>query len=220
MRFGLLVLGVAAALGLGACGGDDPAPLALQERLPTPVELPGYAPSPDGPDNFDDPSTFAKAIEDGLVQASVKEASDVFDDAGFISAIGQEFSRAGVKDSGLYAVVILFESEEGAQDASDWRDKDIRKPCPRRCSVAISEFDVEGIPGATTGVRRTITAERLEATQEEGQPYDSYEVGFLDGRIAYDIQTFGPPGSVTEDAVIEALKRLYERVNNAPLPNE
>lgn len=128
--------------------------------------------------------------------------------------------RTGVKDAGLYTLVIAFESEEGAQRVSDWRDEDIRKPCPEKCSVDISELEVDGVSGATSGIRRTVTQERLDETGEEGRPYDSYEVGFNDGRIAYDIQTFGPPGSVTEDETVQALKRLYERVKDAPLPDQ
>lgn len=168
---------------------------------------------------FSDSAELAKAIQDGLVQATVKQATDVFDEAGFVSAIGKDFSKEGAEDASLSALVIQFGSEDGAQKVSDWRDEDIRKPCPKKCIVDISEFDVEGIPGATKGVHRAVTTEALEATGEKGQPFDSYEVGFNDGPLAYDIFTFGPPGSVTEAETVEALKRLYERVKDAPLPD-
>jgi hypothetical protein len=220
VRLGILALAVAVAVGLGACGGEDAAPLTLEQRLPTPAEVPGYKPEPGDPKVFSDSAEFANSIQDALVQATVKQATDVFEEAGFVSAIGQDFSKEGVEGASLSAVVIEFGSADGAQKVSDWRDADIRKPCPEKCIVDISEFDVEGISGATKGVHRAVTTEALEATGEEGQPFDSYEVGFMDGPIAYDIVTFGPPGSVTQTETIAALKRLSERVKDAPLPEE
>ena len=78
---------------------------------------------------------------------------------------------------------------------------------------------MEGIPNADTGVRRSVTQKTLDFTGEQGELFDSYEVGFTDGLFAYDVRTFGPPGSVTEAETIEVLKRLYDRVNGAPLPS-
>lgn len=220
VRLPILALAVATAIGLGACGGEDAAPLTLEQRLPTPAEVPGYKPEPGDRQVFSDAADFATSIQDALVQATVKQATDVFKEGGFVSAISQDFSKEGAEDTSLSAVVIEFESADGAQKVSDWRDADIRKPCPEKCIVDISEFEVEGISGATKGVHRAVTREALEATGEEGQPFDSYEVGFMDGAVAYDILTFGPPGSVTETETIEDLKRLYERVKDAPLPEE
>jgi len=212
-----MLIGIPAVVG---CGGDEGEPLTLEQRLPTVDELPGFEQASTTPDVFTDSASFAKAIEDSLVQATVTEATDVFDEAGFVSAIGREFTKTGDDEAGLYAVVLEFDSEEGVERASEWRDEDIRKPCPRRCSVDISEFEVDGISGATPGIRRTVTQERLEETGEKGQPFDSYEVGFNDGPLAYDILARGPPGSVTEEEAVAALNRLYERVKGAPLPDE
>jgi hypothetical protein len=220
LRLSVMALGaffLLGALGVAGCGDEDAEPLTLEQRLPTQKELPGYELASARRDVFTDSAAFAKAIEDALVQATVVQATDVFNEAGFVSAIGQEFSR---KDAGLYVLVIEFESEDGTQRASEWRDEDIRKPCPGKCSVDISEFDVDGVSGATPGIRRTVTQERLDELDEEGQPYDSYEVGFNDGRLAYDIRASGPPGSVTQEETIEALNRLYERVKDAPLPDD
>lgn len=216
MTTGVVVLIVLVS---GGCGGDDTEPLTLEQRLPAVAELPGY--EADGePDEYRDPAAFAGAIEDSLVEASIEEAEEAVREAGFVRAIGQEFSNKSDQNAGLYAVVLEFDSEDGAQEASEWRLADIRKPCPRKCIVRISEFDVDDVSGSTPGIRRTVTEERLEATGEEGEPFDSYEVGFLDGPIAYDLRTFGPPGSVTESEAVEALERLYERVKDAALPDE
>ena len=88
---------------------EDAAPLTLEQRLPTPAEVPGYKPEPGDRQVFSDAAEFATSIQDALVQVTVKQATDVFKEGGFVSAISQDFSKEGAEDTSLSAVVIEFE---------------------------------------------------------------------------------------------------------------
>ena len=225
VRAGFVVLSVAAVLGVAACGGGNGAdPLTLGQRFIQDADAPGYEPDPEegGRHTWGDADEFVDQTGDRLVSATTAEAKEFLNEAGFIRAIGGtrflpgsdgEHSRG---DPHVVMGVLRFESDEGARDALDWFYEDDRQPCPGKCAVTISEFEVDGIPDAK-GVRRVVTAERLRQTGEEGEPFDGYDIRFADGSFAYYVGTFGPPGGATTEAVTEAIaKRIYERVKGAP----
>jgi hypothetical protein len=228
VRTGLLVLTLAALLGLAACGGGDEAePLGLEQRFIHAEDAPGYEPDPveGGKHTWGNTNDFVDQTHDRLVSATKAEAEAFLTEAGFVRAIGGtrflpgsdgEHSRG---DPHVVTGVLQFESEEGARDAVDWFDEDGRQPCPGNCGVTISEFEVDGIPDAK-GVRRVLTAERLPQG-EEGEPFDSYDIWFADGPFAYYVGTFAPPGPATTEAFAEGIaKRIYDRVEGAPPPEQ
>jgi hypothetical protein len=225
VRAGFLVLTLAAVLGVAACGGGDEAdPLTLDQRFIQDGDAPGYAPDPIEGGRFtsDNVDEFVDQTHDRLVSATTAEAKEFLTEAGFVRAIGGtrflpgsdgEHSRG---DPHAVIGVLQFESDEGARDAVDWYHEEDSQPCPGKCAVTISEFEVDGIPDAT-GVRRVVTAERLRQTGEEGEPRDGYDIRFADGPFAYYVGTFGPPGEATTEGVTEAIaKRIYDRVKDAP----
>jgi hypothetical protein len=225
----LLVLTLAAVLvGLGACsGGDEADPLTLEERFIQDGDAPGYVADPVEGGRFtaDSVDKFVGQTRDRLVSAPTAEATEFLTEAGFVRAIGGtrflpgsdgEHSRG---DPHVVIGVLRFESDEGAGDAVDWYHEENTQPCPGKCAATIAEFEVDGIPDAK-GVRRVVTAERLERTGEEGEPSDGYDIVFADGPFAYFVGTFGPPGDATTEAVTEAIaKRIYDRVKGAPPSN-
>ncbi|MDQ3994295.1 MAG: hypothetical protein M3265_05830, partial [Actinomycetota bacterium] len=227
MRTGFLVLALAAVLGVAACGGGDEAdPLTLDQRFIQAGDAPGYKPDPveGGRHSSGNVDEFVEHTHQRLVSATPAEAKEFLTEAGFIRAIvGTRFlpGSDGEHSRGdPHAVmgVVQFESDEGARDAVDWYHEDGSQPCPGKCAVTISEFEVDGI-SAAKGVRRLVTAEALRRTGEEGEPFDTYEIGFTDGPFAYYVGTFGPPGDATTEAVTEAIaKRIYDRVKDAPPP--
>ena len=86
-------------------------------------------------------------------------------------------------------LVMQFASEEEAADMAGVLHDDGLEPCPGSCAVDISEFEVDDIPDAQ-GVARIPTAEDLEATGAEGDPFSAYTVSFADGPFAYKVTIF------------------------------
>jgi hypothetical protein len=225
VRVGLAVLGLAAVFGAVGCGGDDEAePLTLEERFSQADDAPGYKPDPEegGKHTWATVDEFANETSDQLIRATRADLEEFLRDAGFVRAIGGTRFLPGDNgehdrnDAHVVVGVLQFESDGGAGDAVEWYHEDGLKPCPGKCAVTISEFEVDGIPDAK-GVRRVVTAERLEQTGEEGEPHDDYSILFSDGEFAYLVQTFGPIGEATTEATTEAIaKRIYDRVKGAP----
>ena len=76
----------------------------------------------------------------------------------------------------------------------------------------VSEFDVPGIPDASS-VRRLTTAEAIETAGTPDQiPRDSYWVGFTVGSSVYTMEFAGPPGSVTVQQAQEIASAYYDRL--------
>jgi hypothetical protein len=157
-----------------------------------------------------------------LVRAKVDDAKRVFADAGFLAAIGRRYIGKAPKAGqlpGLAVVVLQFESEQGAKDASQWHHDDAVKPCPMKCDVSIAEFDVSDVP-ESWGVRRYVTQASIDATGDTGQhPYDSYEVAFADNGFDYVVVEDGAPGSVSQSKILAVARALDERVHGAPAPS-
>jgi hypothetical protein len=212
-------------LGVPACGGGNEADsLTLDQRFIQDADAPGYEPDPveGGKHNWGDADEFVDQTRDGLISATTAEAKEFLTEAGFVRAIGGTRFLPGSDgehtpgDPHVIMNVLQFESEDGARDAVDWYHHDDRQPCPGRCAITISEFEVDGIPDAT-GVRRVVLAEQLRQTGEGGEPFDGYDIRFADGPFAYYVGTSGPSRDATTEAVTEAIaKRIYDRVKGAP----
>jgi len=214
---------------LAACGGggDDAAPLTLEQRVT------GDADAPDSQtDPVETPITVA-GIEDvsslpELLFTPEPEDVAAMEKAGFVSGLvdtrffPSEPGAAHVGDEVHLATLVLqLASDEQAADMADVLHDDGLEPCPGSCAVDISEFEVGDIPDAQGGVR-TQTAENLEATGAEGDPFSAHSITFADGPFAYKVTmfAFGPAGRVSQEQLLEIAKKLHERVEGAPPPKQ
>ena len=218
---GLFVTAVI-ALSVAACGGgEDAAPLALEQRVS------GEADAPDSQaDPVETPITVTeiegvRSLPDGLFSPEQQDVS-AMEEAGFASAlVDTRFfpSEPGAEHVGdeahMATLVMQFASEEGAADMADLLHDDGLEPCPGSCAADISEFEVDDIPDAR-GVARITTAEDLEATGAEGDPFAAYKISFADGPFAYEVDMHGPPDKVSQQQVEEIAKNLYGRVEGSP----
>jgi hypothetical protein len=214
-----IALAALAAVAPAGCGGDEEAaPPAFNQRV---------ASSEDAPDWEADP------VETGFVVANAEEFLSKLGDA-FINPTDEEtaeltessFVRA-VDDTlfkpeepggphtseapHLHTLVMEFGSGEDAQRAVEILHADSIRPCPENCASQAEEFEVDGIDDAQ-GTHRFATAEAIEQTGDDVEPFDSYEIQFADGVFAYRIELRGPLGSVSEEEVEEIANRLYDRV--------
>jgi hypothetical protein len=221
---GFLVTAIV-VLGVAACGGEDAAPLALEQRVSGEADAPGSEADP-----VETPITVA-GVDDApslpeLLLTPEEEDVAAMEEAGFGSGlVDTRFfpSEPGAEHVGdevhVATLVMQFASEEDAADMAGLLHDDGLEPCPGSCAVDISEFEVADIPGAQGGAR-VQTAEDLEATGAPGDPFSAYSISFADGPFAYKVTlfAFGPPGSVSEEQVEEIATSLYERVEGSPPP--
>jgi hypothetical protein len=78
--------------------------------------------------------------------------------------------------------------------------------------VRTSTFDVDDLPGGR-GVHASATAEDIERVGTSDQrPFESYWVGFTNGDIAYTVDLFGRPGSVSEEQALEIASAYHDRL--------
>jgi hypothetical protein len=217
------VLLLVAVVGIAACGSKKAAaPLRLNQRVPSEADAPGSQPDPvETPRSATGVREFIEQFGDQFINPNAEDLSE-FKQTGFLSAIRStrffpdEPGAAHEKDDRhVFASVLQFKTDDGAKKAIEIIHRDSLRPCPKKCSTQIREFDVDGIPDAS-GVRRFATAEDIKATGDKERPYDSYSIEFTDGPFAYDIKLSGLPGQVSEDEADEIAKRLYDRVAGAP----
>jgi hypothetical protein len=219
----LLALFVTALIGLGAaaCGGGDAAPLALEQRVSSEADAPGSQADP-----VETPISVTgiedvRSLPDGLFSPEEEDVT-AMEEAGFASAlVDTRFfpSEPGAEhmgdDAHVATLVMQFASEEEAAEMAGMLHDDGLEPCPGKCAVDISEFEVDDIPDAQ-GVARITTAEDLERTGELGDPFAAYKITFADGPFAYEVDVFGPPDKVSQEQLEEIAKNLYERVEGSP----
>jgi hypothetical protein len=220
----LFAFAVTAVLGLAACGGgSDEAtstgPLALDQRVVTEEDAPDSKPDPvEKRQTAADEDEFADKMGDAFINPTEQETEDL-QTVGFVQAIrdtryfGDVHSRDDVH---TFSLVVQFDSPDSAKKMADFFHTDSLRPCPESCAFSVSEFDVDGIPGAT-GVRRYASEEAVQAAgTSENRPQDSYAIFFADGDFAYDIDLSGPPGTTSEDKAVEIAQKLYDRVHERP----
>jgi hypothetical protein len=212
------------ALSAAACGGDggeDAAPLTLKQRVSGEADAPGSQADP-----VETPVTVTgiediRSLPDGLFSPEREDVS-AMEEAGFESAlVDTRFYPAepGAEHVGgephVATLVMQSASKEGAADMAELLHDDGSEPCPGTCAVEVSEFEVDDIPDAQ-GVARITSAENLEATGEQGDPFSVYKISFADGPFAYEVDMFGPPDEVSQEQLEEIAKNLYERVEGSP----
>jgi len=84
-------------------------------------------------------------------------------------------------------------------------------PCPEKCQVVTTEFEVSGIKGAK-GAKLSLTVGPAAAR------FPAYRVEFADGPFIYGVAVYAPLGKLKQDTVVSAAKTLYERVKGRPAP--
>jgi hypothetical protein len=220
----VLLLSAVLVLGIAACGGDSDeatstGPLALAQRVVTEEDAPDSKPDPvEKRQTATDIDEFADKMGDAFINPTEQENKDL-QTIGFVQAINDTryFGDVHSKDDAhTFSLVVQLDSPDGATEMADFFHTDSLRPCPESCAFSVSEFDVEGIPGAT-GVRRVATEEAIKAAgTSENRPYDSYAIFFADGDFAYNIDYGGPPGTTSEDKAVEIAQNLYDRVHGRP----
>jgi hypothetical protein len=223
----VLLLSAVLVLGIVACGGDSDeatstGPLALAQRVVTEEDAPDSKPDPvEKRQTAADIDEFADKMGDAFINPTEQENKDL-QTIGFVQAINDTryFGDVHSKDDAhTFSLVVQLDSPDGATEMADFFHTDSLRPCPESCAFSVSEFDVDGIPGAT-GVRRVATADAIKAAgTSENRPYDSYAIFFADGDFAYDIDLGGPPGTTSEDKAVEIAQKLYDRVHGRPTTN-
>jgi hypothetical protein len=211
-------------LGIAACSDDSgtatsTGPLALAQRVVTEEDAPGSKPDPvEKRQTAADEQEFIEKMGDAFVNPSEEDRKSL-QTVGFVQAIndtryfGETHSR---DDAHTFSLVVQLDSPDGATEMTDFFHTDSLRPCPESCAFSVSEFDVDGIPGAT-GVRRVATEDAIKAAgTSENRPYDSYAIFFADGDFAYNIDYGGPPGTTSEDKAVEIAQNLYDRVHGRP----
>jgi hypothetical protein len=216
MKTLVLAMAVAIAAALVAC---EAAPLTLEQRVLSESDVPGSLPDPV------ETRQTASTLEEFTAWPDVPAAeidSGRLEEAGFVSAIHETRFLPEPPDGPhtreaphVRILVIQFDSRDGALTAADVLHEYALQPCPGTCAARIEEFDVSGVPEAK-GVRRLVTAERLEETEEEGEPSDSYTITFADGAFVYQVESFAPPGKTSEQLVEDITNRVHDRVAGAP----
>ena len=222
-RLGILLSAVL-VLGLAACGGGSgeatsTGPLALDQRVVIEEDAPDSKPDPvEKRQTAADEQEFSDKMGDAFINPTEQETKDL-QTVGFVQAIrdtryfGDTHSR---DDAHTFSLVVQLDSPDGAKEMADFFHTDSLRPCPESCAFSVSEFNVDGIPGAT-GVRRYASEEAVKtAGTSENRPYDSYAIFFADGDYAYDIDLGGPPGTTSEDKAVEIAQNLYDRVHGRP----
>ena len=224
MKALVLLLSAVVVLGVAACGGDSGSatstgPLALDQRVVTEADAPGSKPDPvEKRQTALDAQEFSDKMGDAFINPTDEEKARI-GTIGFVEAIldtryfGDMHSR---DDAHTFSLVVQLDSPDGAKEMADFFHTDSLRPCPESCAFSVSEFNVDGIPGAT-GVRRFASEEAVKtAGTSENRPYDSYAIFFADGDFAYNIDLGGPPGTTSEDKAVEIAQNLYDRVHGRP----
>ena len=223
MRFAIPLLAALALVTLTACTGSDEeaaAPLPIAERFVTAEEAPGSKSDPvetrQTTTEFDE---FIATLTERAVDPDDEEMTEVFQGNGFKSAgVDTRFygeTHTPGQSAHVVSSFIELASEDGATSALEWQEADRRKPCPRSCAVRHNTFDVDDLPDGR-GVHSIATAEAIERLgTSDQQPFESYWVGFTNGAIAYTVDLFGRPGSVSEERALEIASAYYERLTGA-----
>lgn len=206
----LVLIALAGAFTLVGCG-EETAPLALDQRVLTESELPGFKFAPNPVQRWTDATKFANDTHDQDIRTTVEENIEQLQAGGFVAAIANSLGGLD-REAEAFSAAVEMGSSEKAMDLLDARHRDYISPCPGVCTVDATEFEVSGIPDAK-GVKRA------SQPQHEGPPFEAYEVEFGDGVFVYVVNVSGKPGAVSQEDAVSAAKKLYDRVKGAPLPD-
>jgi hypothetical protein len=222
-----IAMAVALATCVAACAGDGGneseaagQPLTLSQRVVSESDAPDSTPDP-----VETRQTAHSLEELGGWDDIAPEIDPLkLEELGFVAAVHD--TRFFPKEPGgphrrdvphVRTLVGQFTSKEAAVKAMDLLYEADLKPCPGKCATSFEKIDISRVPDAK-GVRRYVTAERLEELQEPGEPTDSYTIVFADGPYAYNVELFGPPGEVSQEQLEEIVGKLRDRVEGAPPP--
>lgn len=206
----LLVL-VAVAVAAG-CGGSKPKPLSLDQRLLKNGDLKGFTLLTSHPKPLD---TLAALNDVGGVfindpRAAGKRLVPLLQKAGFRRGLSQKLLGMPVGADATY-LVTQWGSEKQAKSVLEPLYMESFAPCPKKCQVKKTEFEVSGIKDA----------KGAELSQDTGaNRFRAYRVEFTDGPFLYGLAVYlhGPLDAVGQDDVVDAAKALYERVKGRPAP--
>jgi hypothetical protein len=223
VRFAIPLLVALTALGLVACtGGEEEAtaPVPVAQRFVTEEDAPDSKADPEETRqttvDFDE---FVATLSERAVDPDNEEITETFPEASFKGA-GMDtrfYGETHTPGQSTHVVSSFIEltSEDEATSALEWLEADVRKPCPGSCAVRTSTFDVDDLPGGR-GVHSSATAEDIERVgNPDQQPFEGYWVGFTNGGIAYTVDLFGRPGSVSEEQALEIANAYYDRLTAA-----
>jgi hypothetical protein len=223
VRYAIPLFAALAMFTFAACSGDDDeaaSSVPLAQRFLTAEDAPGSKADPvEKRQTTVDFDEFLATLTEGSIDPDPDEMTEVFEDAGFKSA-GVDFRFFGETHTPgtsphVVSSFIELDSEAGATSALDWRETDVKKPCPMSCAVDRSSFDVDDIADAR-GVQRIATAEDIERVGNPDEvPTEEYWIGFTNGPFVYTVNLFGPPGSVSEEQAQEIASAYNERLSGS-----
>ena len=204
-----LLATTAAAVVLSACGGggdaavtvpDAPgAPLAARVLGEEELGIAGYA-AAGSEVTPKDPETFLS----GECTTERERALQVLDANGVEAVARRSFTAP---EGAALSNVWQFSTPAGARA---WQEEVVRQsahPAPECVpdGVTRTAFDTHPVEGLPDG-----EAMRIAQTADDG-PAEAWNVLFTDGRFAYVVGAVGPPGTVTEEAVVSAARRQWAR---------
>jgi hypothetical protein len=223
VRFAIPLLLALTALGLIGCtGGEDEAtaPVPVAQRFVTEEDAPDSKADPvETRQTTVDFDEFVATLSERAVDPDDEEITEAFPEASFKRA-GMDtrfYGETHTPGQSTHVVSSFIEltSEDEATGALEWLEADVRKPCPGSCAVRTSTFDVDDLPGGR-GVHSSATADDIERVgNPDQQPFEGYWVGFTNGGIAYTVDLFGRPGSVSEEQALEIANAYYDRLTAA-----
>ena len=193
-------------------------PLALDQRVVTEEDAPGSKPDPvEKRQTAADEQEFAEKMGDAFINPT-KQENEVSGPSGLCEAIRDTRYFGDVHsqdDAHTFSLVVQLDSPDGAKEMADFFHTDSLRPCPESCAFSVSEFEVDGIPGAT-GVRRFASEEAVKTAGTSDERLRLVPIVFPDGDFAYSIDLGGPPGTTSEDKAVEIAQNLYDRVHGRP----
>jgi hypothetical protein len=235
---GLVLLAAAAAAG---CGGSKPKPLGLAQRVLQKGDLAGFACYSGVPakarararaSHVPLPPPCRRTLRNlqalaGVGGAFINDPRGArkrlrLQQAGILRGFGEQLytsppfsrSRQGppkVRPSTATSMVVQFTSAKAAQAFLSRLYPESFAPCPEKCQVVKTEFEVAGIKDAK-GAELSLTV---------GPPIDrfrAFRVEFTDGPFLYGLAVYGSLGTLSEDQIVSAARSLYGRVKGRPPP--
>jgi hypothetical protein len=225
LRLIALCLALFTASAVTACGGSSPATapgpvpgayaptaLPLWQRVLGSGELSGFV-SELSPPKLLDLDSFIDQAKVAFIRLTPAEVRRELTNDAFRGAVISSLSSSASKDMIAASVVVQFGSPVQAERASRFFTSDSLETCRNTCNVQIARFDIPDLHAQGSHRMRSEAA----AGAGDEQPFESYDVGFVDGPFVYDVFVLAPrPGMVAGNTVVAAVRALYARVHGSP----
>ena len=210
VRWAVALAAAVVAAGLVGCGGgEDEAAVSVPEAPGAPLTERVLAADELGIAGFTGAGGDVEAREpaDLLAGECAQERARSLEvlDANGVQAVARRGFTAG--EGGGVSIVWQFSTPAGA---AAWQEEVIRQsedPVPE-CQpddVTRTGFETTPVAGLPNG-----TAMHITQTSSDGAG-EAWNVLFTDGRFANVVGAVGPPGTVTEQMVVDAATRQWER---------